>query len=161
MGSRKKNKKQTTSLEPPCLYSDCDSSPGCRTRVSGPLRCSGEARRQGRTAYGQQVARSLKFHHLLLPVGEAAEALQLLRLGHGSVGKHLQILSRVTPSQLVFLPSQNCTFLRLNSFSTLAAAATRTAVATRLVTRLLEEPGGDVRGSHRFNLTGERQGAVF
>lgn len=72
-----------------------------------PCGAAGIARCQGRTAYGQQVARSLKFHQLLLPVGEAAEALQLLRLGHGSVGKHLQILSRVTPSQLVFLPSQN------------------------------------------------------
>lgn len=34
--------------------------------------------------------------------------------------------------------SKLCTFLRLNSFSTLAAAATRTAVTTRLVTRLLD-----------------------
>lgn len=108
-----------------------------------PRGAAGIARRQGRTAYGQQVARSLKFHHLLLPVGEAAEALQLLRLGRGSVGKHPQILSRVAPSQLVFPPlSKLCTSLRLNSFSTLAAAATRTAVATRLVTRLLEETGG-------------------
>lgn len=39
--------------------------------------------------------------------------------------------------------SKLCTSLRLNSFSTLAAAATRTAVATRLVTGLLGETGGD------------------
>lgn len=43
----KKTKKQTTSLEPPCLYSDCDSSPGCRTRVSGPPRCSRDSATSG------------------------------------------------------------------------------------------------------------------
>lgn len=54
-------------------------------------------------------------------------------LGRGSVGKHQQILSRVTSSQLVFPPlSQLRTLLRLNSFSTLAAAAPRTAVTTPL-----------------------------